>query len=1194
MEYKTTPVDMETFVKDPFYLGHTCDNLYPVLLEALTELFEGGYQECVFTGSIGYGKCAELFSSLVTDLDTGERGSLASFVGKTPKVASLQDDGSIGGAVAARIWKSGQKPCVKVTLASGQWLKASTDHPLLTPTGWRPLKDLVEGDLIATARSVPSPTTPLAISDDEVQAIAFFMTDGCGLHFGHQTYCKGDPVLVELFKKSAATLPGFTGFGAIEFKKGAWYVPCHGLRPWLASWGLDEASKHKRVPGKLFGLNDQQTALLLRTLWTDGSIYLGTPGRLEIGLASEGLIDDLQELLLRFGICARKSYKLAKIKIKDGLTKEYDSWKLQIAAADHLTSFFDKIGFLPGKEQDCAQLSDRARATKTNTNWDVVPITTQELKSIRSAVGPLPNSEWLPYGSLAAGSCMSRAKFQRLVEHFNYKGKYAKYAHMDVSWERVASIEDIGIQEVGDLTVPGPANAVCNGIIIHNTFTASIGICRILYELSCMVDPHRSFGLAKDSNISILALSVSEALATKVVFENVVTKIDASPYFRENFPFDKTKKELRFPNHVWVASRATTDTSALGLNTIAGLLDECLHGDALILLADGSVARAEDLNYADAPFLIKTLEFRDTAIPRRVGARAHIKASTVQECFELLFDNDRRLRVSGNHPVFVRRGEAFVDDLVRADKLELGDVCISEDLSTTILVARTSIGFHQTYDISVPDHEVFFADGLLVHNTNFMPKVTGAKANDPRFAGMDRAEVIYNAIKRRMTSRFEKFGKLPGCLFIMSSKATQDDFTARRINESKFDASIFVLDKALWDVKPEDYYKVTKFHVLAGNEQIPSRLLLKGEEETLRGTLPEGCVIIDVPEDFKPQFERDLEGSIRDLAGISTLSISPFIQRREKIEEAIDKTRRHPFSTLIYDASRGGMFLWDLMVQPTRHRKYGRYVEEKLPIINPQAPRHIHVDPSLRKDALGFCMSHIGGWVDVLRSNPENPRENYKERAPYYIVDLVLRVLPPTGGEIILGDIRRMIYEITAHGFLVTTVSMDSFNSADGLQQLAQKGYNALDISVDVTPDPYDNLKTALYENRIQFYEYQPLLDELRTIEQKWNAQKKRKIDHPPKKSKDISDALAGCLWTLSQGAPHAQPMAPMKSLPAPTGDEAWLEEQRQAELANQRGASKNTSLADYGLLPPFLTGGDEPDDPFGGRGGGGWNGGSF
>lgn len=584
------------------------------------------------------------------------------------------------------------------------------------------------------------------------------------------------------------------------------------------------------------------------------------------------------------------------------------------------------------------------------------------------------------------------------------------------------------------------------------TFTASIGVVRVLYELSCLVDPHRSYGLAKDSNISVVALSVSEMLATKVVFENIAVKVDASPYFRENFPFEKTKKELRFPSNLWLASRATTDSSALGLNTISAFIDE----------------------------------------------------------------------------------------------------------------------------------------------TNFMQKAKGANANDPRFAGMDRAEVIYNAIKRRMKSRFEKFGRLPGMLFIVSSKSTQDDFTARRVRESKDDPTIFVRDYALWDVKPDEYYSVKKFQVLGGNEQTPSRILMEGEAEQIRPSLGEGCVIVDVPEDWRADFERDLEGALRDIAGVATVAISPFIQRREKIIEAIDHERKHPFTAIVYDASRGGMFQWDQMVQMTKTRQYGQRVERMLPILNPNAPRHVHVDPALRNDALGFCMAHIHGWKNVERRNPEGQR--FLERAPIYIIDFVLRVVPPTGDEIILGDIRRMVYDLSAHGYMVTMTSMDSFQSADSLQQLAAKGYTAELVSVDVTPEPYDNLKTALYENRVFFYNYPPLIEELRTLEQRYDARKKRKIDHPPRGRKDVADAVAGCLWTLAQKAPHAQPLAPQRGMTKFGNEEAWMEEQRQAMMP---GASQNQDLRDYGtpeagMLPPFLTGGGSSgsDDPWGS--GGGWGTGSL
>jgi hypothetical protein len=273
-----------------------------------------------------------------------------------------------------------------------------------------------------------------------------------------------------------------------------------------------------------------------------------------------------------------------------------------------------------------------------------------------------------------------------------------------------------------------------------------------------MKNPHRSFGLSADSNISIVGLSVSEQLATKVVFENIATKIRASKYFQEHFPFEYTKKEMRFPKHIWVAARASTDTSALGLNCVSALLDE----------------------------------------------------------------------------------------------------------------------------------------------TNFMPKpnrnLRGAGSIDIQ----DRAEILYATIQRRMKSRFARNGKLPGMIFLVSSKKTPDDFTARRIRESSKDPGVFVRDYSLWDVKPSNYSEKV-FYVLAGNEMVRSRILDDGEVDKIRATLSEGSVVINVPVDFRKDFERDLEGSIRDIAGtlITTepsdkvaliLSTSPSSKMRDRTISLPDNT----------------------------------------------------------------------------------------------------------------------------------------------------------------------------------------------------------------------------------------------------------------------------------------------------------------
>lgn len=508
------------------------------------------------------------------------------------------------------------------------------------------------------------------------------------------------------------------------------------------------------------------------------------------------------------------------------------------------------------------------------------------------------------------------------------------------------------LDDLIELFEGGYNECIISGAIgIGKSFFCSIGICRILYEMSCLKDPHKTFGIAKDTNITVAAFSVNEELATKVVFENIKTKITASPYFQEHFNFEATKKELRFPHNIWVAPRATTDTSALGLNVISAFMDE------------------------------------GNFLPKR-----------------------------GKH-----------------------------------------------------------ADAGIV----------------------DHADVIYSSLKRRMKSRFERKGKLPSILFIASSKTTSEDFVSRRLREAKDDPTVFARDYALWDVK-RDNYSHKCFQVLVGNESAPSKILETGEADKLRPSLPEGALIIDVPEDFKHDFESNLEGSIKDLAGISVVSVSPFIQRREKLADANAQDaamygpNRHPFSAEEYDSSRGGMFLWDRMVQPVREQMMpGAYADTFRPIINPHASRHVHIDIGIRHDALGFCMAHVSGYKDVVRRGPQG---EHLERAPIYTVDVALRVVPPPGDEIILGDVRRLIYELSAHGYSITTVSTDSFQSTDMIQQLNAKGFNAKLVSVDTSTDPYENLKTAFYEDRVFLYDYPKLMQELRQLQRDYI---KKKVDHP-------------------------------------------------------------------------------------------------
>jgi len=990
-EYKRQPVDIETFVKDPYYLGATCDVLYPKLLEDMKELFSGNYREAVLSGSIGWGK--SLTGDTVTvDGITGRRMTVKEAVGRDILVPSL-DGVEIKHRPPSRIWKCGHKQCFRMTLASGQHIGASKDHPVLTPAGYVPILDLKPGDLVATARSVPCPENVLEITDAEVITAAYLIADGSTAYSNRQ-YCKGNRKLVDEFILTVSQVPGFDSISSEKFERGAWYVGVKGIQPWTDRYGINCLSRDKRVPASFFGLSNRQLALFLNRVLTDGSVYTGSPRKIELTLASEGLIDDVQYLLRRFGIVARKSYKQKSIKQADGSKKYYDAWRLQIADALMQIRFLEFIGPIFGNEDQCAELLRQAQLVKSNPNWDIAPITTEELKEIRKETGPHTNAEWKSAGgALAEGSRLGREKFRRLCRNVGYEGKYRKFAEMDVVWERISSIEDIGWHDVYDLTVPETENVVANGIIVHNTFFASIAVCRIIYELSCMKDPHRSFGIGQGTNIAFVALSVSEPLAIKVVFENIANKIEASPYFHENFECKPTKRELTFPGNIWVAARASTDSAALGLNVFGCVIDE----------------------------------------------------------------------------------------------------------------------------------------------SNFLAPMK--KKNTANKADVEnRAEFLYSQLLRRMKSRFQRHGKLPGMMIIVSSKKTHEDFTAKRVNQSKDDPTVFVRDYAVWHVK-EGVFSEKKFHVLVGNDTTPSKILEPDEVELVKGKLQDGMVVIEVPDDFRRDFDEDLDGSIRDIAGCATVSISPFIQQRDRIVKCIDETRTHPFSTEEWVQTEGGGINWTKLAHQIEIRDGAEKIVTWQPKHHPGLARHVHIDPSLNTDSTGIAVGCVLGYKQIRRRDKET-QEEYTEPAPIIWIDFVLRVNPPVGGEIDQGMIRGIVYQFQKHGFHIGLITMDQYNSASSLQKFQAKGMTAERMSVDKPMDAYDTLKSAIYEERIFVYEYEPLLRELRAL-QKDNI--KNKVDHPQGGTKDCADALCGIVYTLSTRY-HGPPMGIVKGL-SRTSDPATAEQ---------------------------------------------------
>jgi len=385
--------------------------------------------------------------------------------------------------------------------------------------------------------------------------------------------------------------------------------------------------------------------------------------------------------------------------------------------------------------------------------------------------------------------------------------------------------------------------------------------------------------------------------------------------------------------------------------------------------------------------------------------------------------------------------------------------------------------------------------GGVLDEVNFMAIVENSKqAIDG--GTYDQATQLHNAMIRRMKSRFLRKGKLPGILLSISSSKYPDDFTERRIKEAieNGEEDVFIRRYSQWATKPADRYSGRTFQVCLGDAL--NRPHIIENEEQLKEAKEKNLKIIDVPEEYYRDFKVDIDMAIRDIAGYPTLTIKPFITNREKIYEALARGERelglrHPFSREVTTLQDGGALLVEYMWKQDFSK-----------------PHFVHADLALNGDGCGFAIAYIKGYREVVRRNSEG--DLYKEVAPEIVVPFAIRIVAPPNGEVQIGDVRALIFELLSLGVNIRKVTFDQFQSADSIQQLQRRGIESENLSVDSKLDPYNAFKDALYEDRLYFYNYRPAIEEATRLEKN---EKTNKVDHPPSGSKDVTDAIAGAVY---------------------------------------------------------------------------------
>ena len=412
-------------------------------------------------------------------LTDGRRVPIRELVGQTPEVWAMSADQKIIKAQSDLVWSKGVRQVFRVSLASGRTLRATANHRVFTGHGWKVVGELGPGSRVAVARQFPSVTNPVIWSDAEISLLGHLVGDGSYLTNRPLRYTTASEANSQLVTECAvalgSTVTRHAGRGnwhqlVIAGNGNRWHSA--GVGAWLKGLGIHNQRSHqKHLPSAVFQLGDAQIGLLLKHLWaTDGCIHVRPAGargapRVYFCSCSEQLVRDVSALLLRLGIIGR----IQQLRQHGGRPL----WSVGVSGSEQQALFLTRVGAFGPREAPARVLAAKLAVTRSNPNVDTLPqeLCAQLQSSMRAQgltrrqVGSMRGT---PYSSDDFRHAPSRATFNSYLDLLD-SDALKIWSNSDLFWDRVVAVGLEGEEEVFDMTVPGPASWLADGIVSHNS-----------------------------------------------------------------------------------------------------------------------------------------------------------------------------------------------------------------------------------------------------------------------------------------------------------------------------------------------------------------------------------------------------------------------------------------------------------------------------------------------------------------------------------------------------------------------------------------------------------------------------------------------------------------------------------------------------------------------------------------------------
>lgn len=386
----------------------------------------------------------------------------------------------------------------------------------------------------------------------------------------------------------------------------------------------------------------------------------------------------------------------------------------------------------------------------------------------------------------------------------------------------------------------------------------------------------------------------------------------------------------------------------------------------------------------------------------------------------------------------------------------------------------------------------------------------------------------YNAIAQRRTSRFQDADSVPGVLWIVSSPKSDLDFVAHRIEtQKKIDTTLIIKDIPSWEIKPDAGRSGKTFKLFVGDSTADPKIIEDGEDYSNLNP----SKVLDVPVEFRRNFEKDLIKAIMDIAGRSSVSdFALFPNASHLTSLARIKNRVGP--SVVRITTNGPDEIYDYVDQG-----YFKDVPQR------NCNRYLHIDIGLKGDRLAICGAYsfkIPQGEDMVRSNKEDIVQDGWEYSIFqtnkaqdgvveeekdiksermYVAEFILYVKNvDKDKEVPLIKVARFIRWLKNIRYPMKKLTYDLLGRGMFAQIVSQDVFTEY-LSVDRDKEPYLTLKKGMSEDLVVFPFNEVLIRELRQLRDVG-----KKIDHPentgydkngdPIFSKDGADALCGAVFS--------------------------------------------------------------------------------